>query len=106
MSNVAEPGTAVFRHFVEEGLEIDESFVRIVQSASNPPDLFRVLWVLPLLGLQFDDLSGPNVRENAVLSDGLHDFVEAALESTHPTDSNVVLRCTAFVLILGGGVLA
>lgn len=107
MSNVAELDTGpVSLHFVEEGLQIEDSFVLVVQSALNPPDLFRVLRVLPLLRLQFDDLSGPKVRENAVISNGLHDFVEAALESTHPTDSNVVLGCTAFVLILGGGVLA
>jgi hypothetical protein len=45
-------------------------------------DRFRGPRVLPLLRLQFDDLSGPKVGENAVVTDSLLDLVEAPLEST------------------------
>ena len=43
---------------------------------------------------------------NAVISNGLGDWVEAALESTHPADSNVVHGCTVSVFVIDCGVLA
>ena len=68
-------------------------------------DLFHILCVLPLLRLQFDDLSGPKVSENAVVTNSLLDLVKAPLESTHSTNSNLVIGCTASLLILNGGIL-
>lgn len=41
-----------------------------------------------------------------MIGNGLRDLVDAALESTHPTNSNVVLGCAASVLVIDGGVLA
>ena len=96
----------VFDDFVVEGLEIGNGFVLVVQFASIRPDLSLVLRVLPLLRLQFDDLSGPKVSENAVISNGLHDLVETALESTHSANSNVVHACATSVLVIHGGILA
>jgi hypothetical protein len=95
----------VFRDFVVEGLEICDSLVPVFQLASIRADLFRVLRVLPLIRLQFDDLSGPKVDENAVVTDDLLDLVEAPLESTHSANSNLVLGCAVSVLVLDGGVL-
>ena len=46
------------------------------------------------------------VSENAVISNGLRDLVEAALETTHSANPNVVLGCIASVLVIDGGVLA
>jgi len=89
-----------------EGLEIGDSFGLVVQSALLRPDRSRVLRILPLLRLQFDDISGPKVSENAATSNGLGDLVEAALESTHSAHSNVVHGCAASVLVIDGGVLA
>ena len=94
-----------FRDLVVEGLEIGDSIVVVFQFASIRADLFRVLRVLPLLRLQFDDLSGPKVGENAVTTDDLLDLVEAPLESMHSTNSNMVLGCAASVLVLDGSVL-
>jgi hypothetical protein len=95
----------VFLDFIVEGLEIGDGLVLVFQFASTRADPFRVLRVLPLIRLQFDDLSGPKVGENAVATDGLLDLVEAPLESTHSANSNVVLGCAASVLVLDGGVL-
>ena len=47
-----------------------------------------------------------NLGPDFAVSDDLRDIVEAPLESTHPTNSNVVLGCATFVLVLDGGVLA
>ena len=96
----------VLRDFVVEGLEIGDSFVLVVQVASEPPGLSRVLRVLHLLRHQSDDLSGPKVSENAVISNGIRDLVEAALESTHSANSNVVLGCAVSVFVIDGGVIA
>jgi len=96
----------VFHDFVVEGLEIGDSFDLVLQFASSPPDLSGVLRVLHLVRLQFDDLSGTKVSENAVISNGLRDLVEATLESTHSANSNVVHGCAVSVLIIDGGVLA
>jgi hypothetical protein len=43
---------------------------------------------------------------NAVVTDVLLDIIEALLKLMHPADSNVVLGCTAFVLVVDSGVLA
>lgn len=91
---------------IVKGLEIGDSFFLVLQFASNPPNLSRVLRVLPLLPLQVDDLSGPKIGEDAVISNGLRDLIDAALESTLPANSNVVLACAASVLVIDGGVLA
>ena len=77
----------VFRDFVVEGLEIGDSLVLVIQIALHRAHHFRVL---PLLHRQFDDLSGPKFGEKAVATDSLLDLVEAPLESTHSTNSNVV----------------
>lgn len=91
---------------IVEGLEIGDGFFLVLQFASNPPNLSRVLRILPLILLQLDDLAGPKVGENAVISNGLRDLVDAALESTHPANSNVVLGCAASVFVTDCGVLA
>jgi hypothetical protein len=91
---------------IVEGLEIGDGLILVVQFASSPPDLSLILRVLPLLRLQFDDISGQNVRENTVISNGPRDLVETVLESTHSTNSNVVHGCTASVFVINGGVLA
>ena len=91
---------------IVEGLEIGDGFFLVLQFASNPPNLSRVLRVLPLILLQLDDLTGPKGGENAVISNGLCDLVDAALESTHPANSNVVLGCAASVFVIDRGVLA
>jgi len=96
----------VFHDFIVEGLEIGYSFVLVVQFASNPLDLSCILQVLPLIRLQFDNLSGPKVSENAVISNGLRDLVEATLEPKHSTNSNMVHGCATSVLVIDGGVLA
>lgn len=103
MADVAvEPNVGpVFRDLVVQGLEITGSLVLVFQLASFRTDLFRVL---PLLRLQFDDLSGTKIGENGVVTDDL-DLVEAPLESTHSANSNVVLGCAAYVLVLDSGVL-
>ena len=82
--------------------------VQVFQLASNRADLFCVLHVLPLppLRRQFDGLPGQKVGENAVVTNGLLDLVEAPLESTHSAHSNVVFSCAASVLVLDSGVLA
>ncbi len=95
-----------FRDVVVEGLEIGDSFGLVVQFALLRLDRSRVLRVLPLLRLQFDDISGPKVSENAAISNGLRDLVEAALESMHSAHSNVVHGCAASVLVIDGSVLA
>lgn len=41
-----------------------------------------------------------------MIGNGLGDLVDAALESTHPTNSNVVPGFAATVLVIEGGVLA
>jgi hypothetical protein len=41
-----------------------------------------------------------------VVTDALLDLIEAPLESTYPANSNEVLGCAAFVLVVDGGVLA
>ena len=96
----------IFYDLLVECLEIGDSFVLVVQFSSSLPHLSHVLRVLPLLRLQLDDLADPKVGENAVISNGLHDLVDAALESTHPANPNVVLGCAAAVLVIDGGVLA
>ena len=108
MANVAVEVSVgpVFRNFVVQGLEIGDSLVLVFQVTSICADLSRVLRVLLLLRLQFDDLSGPKVGENAVVTDDLPDLVKASLESTHSANSNVILGCAASVLVLEGGVLA
>ena len=89
-----------------EGLQIGDSFGLVVQLALLCLDRSRVLRVLPLLCLQFDDISGPKVSENAAISNGLRDLAAAALESTHSAHSNVVHGCAASMLVIDGGVLA
>ena len=91
--------------FLVEGLEIGDSLVLVFQFASFRAHRSRVLQVLRLLRLQSDDLSGPKVGDNAVVTDGLLDLVEALLESTHSANSNVVLGCGVSVLVLDCGVL-
>ena len=86
--------------FVVEGLELGDSLVLSVQSSLIH---FHLLLVELVLRLQFDDLSGPGVSENAVVTDGLRDLVEAPLESTHITNSNVVNGLAASMLVLDGG---
>lgn len=95
-----------FRDFAVQGLEIGESLVLTFQFTSLRTDNFRVLRVLPLLRLQFDDLSGQKIGKNVVATGDLPDFVEAPLESTYSANSNVVLGCVISVLVLNGGVLA
>ena len=92
-------------NLVVEGLEIGDGLVLAFQVAFLRADLFHILRVLPLLCLQLDGLSGPKVGKNGVVTDDLLDLVEALLESTHSADSNMVLGCTASVLVLNGGVL-
>ena len=94
-----------FRDFFVQSLEIGDSLVLVFQVALIRADRFRGPRVLPLLRLQFDDLSGPKVGENAVVTDGLFDLVEAPLESTHPANSNVVLGCAVSMLVPDDGVL-
>src|SRR6202020_2191703 len=108
MPNVAvELNVRPFPHdLIMEGLEIGDGFVLVVEFASSPLYLSRVLRVLHPLLLQLDDLSGPKVGENAVIGNGLRDLINATLESMHPTNSNVVLGCAASVLVIDGGVLA
>jgi hypothetical protein len=96
----------VFRDIVVEGLQIGDSFDLVIQLALLCLDRSRVLRILPLLRLQFDDISGPKVSENAAISNGLCDLVEATLESTHSAHSNVVHGCAASVLVIDSGVLA
>jgi hypothetical protein len=59
-----------------------------------------------VLRLQFDDLPGIKVGENAVVTGVLPGLLEAPLESTRSANSSVVLECAAFVLMLDSGVLA
>lgn len=96
----------VLSDFIVQGLEISNSLVLVFQLALICMDLFCGFHVLPLLCPQFDDLSGPKVSEDAMVTDGLPDLVETTLESMHSTNLNVVLGCTNSVLILNSGVLA
>ena len=59
---------AVFCDFIVHGLEIGDCLVLVFQLASIGADLFRVPRVLPPFRLQFDDLPGPKVGENAVVT--------------------------------------
>ena len=93
----------VSRDFLVQSLEISNSFVHIIQLALICADRFLVR---PLLRPQIDDLCGVDVTENALITDGLPDLVEAPLESTHAANANVVLTSTALIFVLNGGVLA
>ena len=95
----------VILDFVVEGLEIGNSLVPVFQVASIRAHPFHIFRVLPLLRLQFGDLSDPKVDENAVVTDDLPDLVEAPLESMHSANFNVVLGCVGSSLVLDGGVL-
>ena len=92
----------VFSDFAVEGLEIGDGLILVFQVLSIRVDLFRFL---PLVRLQFDYLLGPKVGENAVVTDDLLDLVEAPLQLTYFTNSNVVLGCTTSLFVLDGGVL-
>jgi hypothetical protein len=96
----------VFRDFVVQGLELMDSLVLAIQVASIHVDLAHNLLALILHHLQSIDLSGVKVGANAVVTDVLLDLIEAPLESTHSANSNEVLGCTRFVLVVDGGVLA
>jgi hypothetical protein len=92
----------LFCNVVVEGLEICDSFGLVVQLAWLHPDRSHVCCGLSLLRLQFDNISGPNVSENAAISNGFGDLVEAALESTHSTHSDEVHGCAASVPVIDG----
>jgi hypothetical protein len=92
----------IFGHFAVEVLEIGDGFVLFFQLASNPPHFLRALRVLTPLGLQSDDILGVKVSEKDVISNGLRDLVEAALESAHTTDAYVILGCAALVRVIDG----
>lgn len=95
-----------FHDLIIEGLEVGDSFVLVVQFVSSMPGLSLVLLALPLLRLKLDGISGPKVRESAVISNNLRDLIEATLESMHSANSNVVHGCAVSVLVIDGGVLA
>jgi hypothetical protein len=88
-----------------KGLEVGDSFVLVVQVPLNPLQLSRYP-PRPSPSPPADNLAGPIVGEYAVISNSLRDLVEAALESTHPANTNAVLGCTASVLVVDGGILA
>jgi hypothetical protein len=68
-----------------EGLEIGNSVGLVVQFTLHRLDLPHVLHVLRLLRPQVDDISGPKVSENAVMSNGLGDLVRgrAGIDAFH-----------------------
>jgi len=92
--------------FFIQGLKIEYSLVLVFQLASSYVDLIRVLCVLPLLCLQFDDLSGTKVSKNAMVTISLLELVKALPESTLSTNSNMLLGCAVAVLVLDIGVPA
>ena len=78
-------------NFIVESLEIGDSLVLVFQFALIRAHLYRVLCVLTLLRLEFGDLTGPKVGEDAMVTDDLLGLAEAPLESMHATNSNVVV---------------
>lgn len=65
----------------------------------------RVVCILPFLRLEFNNIPGRKVSENAAISNGLGDFVKAALEFTHSTCLNVIHRSIASVLVIDSSCL-
>lgn len=90
--------------FDVEGLEIVSSSL-LLQIRPKPPQLPR-LWVLLLLRLQPGDFAGKLLGEHAVIGDGLGDGVKAILQTSHPTDADVVFGCAAPELVRRSRLLA
>lgn len=96
----------VIQDFVVQGLELGDILVLVLQLGSSFAKRSHVLRVLPLARPQLDDLPIPAAGKNAAVADDLPDLIEAALEPTHSANTDVVLTCTALVLVLDACILA